>query len=716
MRHFINDKEKEVINPMTTTRWSQEYPYTYEGVVEGQLTEGFAAGCVAVGGAQLMKYHNHPEAGVGIIPAYGTHPEKNIDGYEYNWGLMPASLDVNSSVEEIVATSTLILDAGLSCRSGYGPGTSANPKDLADGLKRNFNYDKNLQYVEFKTEGLGYKYSEVTKLVRRDLNMGLPVMVGIAGHFIICEGYNDKDDFYFNWGWGGSPRVGSLKSVGALQVMLGVRPAEKEMLIGGSISTTIVNLTPGDPALISFDVSNVGGAKYQGQIQIILADEFNAPRSYLTAAIDLDLEKEETRNITVPVNFDNGFTFGPRDIQILYSTTSGIPRPLRTDENEILSIKVNSSRAVSQDVYVSQIETVEKVAKGDEFTVNLELVGNIERVLDLVIYLVDSELNEYYELGSISTQINVNESTSLSVPCSTNDVESEVSYFLLVTEKGRENDQMLVPASIPYRDGSVPLSKIYIKNPSVNYGDEVELVSNFDTSMKIYAEYYYETDVQYSISKPSSGMYLIQLSMTDDDGNILSSESITDVTPSDDIKTIRFKLKVPKVEETRVVNLHADYINITNPEKTCYLIPHDSTILNPAKVPIVYRNFYEYIYLSSSLKTSEPMLNPGDSFQVKSDIIYALDYTTKGAFSMNVRAILAHVDGTEQEIGVFENFFGALNLSIPVSIDCKIPEDIVSGDYKLYLRATELSAENGMHLKKINKLNEGVMDELAIRI
>lgn len=717
MRKYISKELAKSVSPLTTTRWSQEYPYTYEGIQEGYIPDEAAAGCVAVGGAQFMKYHNHPKKGDGIIPSYGTRPEKNIDGYEYQWELMPVALSGDSPQEEIIATSTLILDVGLACKSAYGPGTSANHNDLAEGLKRNFRYDKNLIDVNIKEEGLGYKYSEITELVKRDLNMGLPVMTSIPGHFVVCDGYNENGDLYFNWGWGGSPRVGTIQSVDASAVILGGRPEEDECLTGDNISTDFERLTPGMSGTISFSVSNLGEDNYNGQFNIVLADKFNVARSYLSPSIDLDLEAGQVKNFKVPVEYSNGFTFGPRTIQILYVPGSGVPRPLRDEQDNIVSLDMMSSRPSSDDIYITdQVDAVENVAKGESFIVSFDVKSNNTHERNFGVCLVDSNLNQYYELGSTTAVVKENENTSISITCSTQDVTSETTYYLLVVEIHTGDSDFLVPSVIRDKNNTVPLNALYVKNPNINIGSDVELLSNFNMSSITYAQYYYETDIQYLFSEPHSGIYMIQLSLTDDEGNVISQQSIIDVDTSPVIKSQHFRLFTPKITETKAFNLHADYINATDPSKTFYLKPADSTIVNPAKINVVYRNFYDFLFLSSSLTLQKNILKKESHFSLLASVIFTLDFTATEAYLVSTSAILADEMGNEFEIGITKNIVALRNESTPFSVECVIPNNVPSGDFTLYLRPENLIIENGEPPKKLPKLHEGIVDELKVSI
>jgi len=718
MRKYFNVEVKESVDSLITTRWSQYYPYTYEGIEEGYIkNQSFTAGCVAIGGAQFMMYHRHPEQAEGIIPAYSTYPEKNIDGFKYEWDSMPVFLSDQSSQNEIIATSTLILDVGLATKSYYGPGTPAKYDDLAIGLVRNFKYDKNIQVVKFKEEGFGYTLSEITELVKRDLNMGFPVMTSISGHFIVCDGYKNNEYLSFNWGWGGAPRHGTLESVGANAVMLGGRPAEDECLQGEFVNADFDEITPGKKGTVTFNVINSGDENYSGQYQVILADKFNVARSLLSSVVDLDIKKGESKDLTVPVEFKDGFSFGQRSIQVLYAPDSGIPRPLRDHADQIVALNIKSSRPVSKDVCITNsIDTVDSVAEGDDFDVHFYVRGNVTGEKNFSVYLVDSNLNKYYELGSVSTFVKQNQSVPVLITCSSENVESETSYRLMVVENDNSGHEGLVSAAVPDLNNNIPLADLYVRNPNLNIGDEVELISNFDLSSMIYAEYFYETDVEYKFINPTSGAYYIQLSLTDENGNIIVSEQLLDNKVDKSARTAHFKLQTPRLTKTQDFNLQATYINLREADVTLYLTPSDVTIINPAHVSIVYRNFYDFIFLSSSLLLQSKEINDSKPFKIESDILFSFDHTTLDAGLVSIRVILEDTDKKEYEVGVIESFVAYRNTSVPISIDCQIPSDISKGNYNLYLRATDFFNGNGEPNKKILKLNDDIVDELEVII
>jgi hypothetical protein len=717
MKTSINQEIKNSVEPLTKTKWSQEYPYTYEGIKEGYIPDESVAGCVAVGGAQFMKYHNHPQKGEGTIPAHGKNPEKNIDGFEYLWSLMPSSISNDSPQDEIIATSTLILDSGLAAKSNYGLGTDANHKDMVEGLVRNFGYDKNFKVLEFKEEGLGYNYKEVSELVKRNLSLGLPVMTAVPGHFVVCDGYDEDGSFYFNWGWGRSHEKNTLEAVNAHTVLLDGRPEEQEILIGDNIEADFDKLTPGSDGFVSFTVINSADIVYEGQFQIILADKYNVARSYLTTPEELILEKGEVKKITTPIKFNNGYSFGPRNIQILYSNASGIPRPLRDKVEKILSLDINVTRPVSSDISIAgDLTTPEKVAKGDDFNVIFEVQGATPGMRHFGVYFVDSNYNEYYCVGKASILIEGNHPSQVSVLCSSDNVESETYYNLLALELDDENADSSESSIILNNEGIIPASKVYIKNPAVNLGEYVELAANFDMSSIVYAESYYETHLQYLFNNAPSGIYMIRVSLTDDDGNVYSYTELPDPEVRPGVINRYFKITTPRLTETKTLKLNAVYYMYGNEEQMFYLKPANPTISNPLNINIVYRNFYDYIFLSSSLEIKAPQLKLKSGFNLDAGINMKIDRTTSDAYLVSIRAIMVDETGAEYEVGKVEKFAALKNVSTPISIECVVPEDVARGDYKVYLRATDLLMENGEPIRKIPGLNQSIVDEINLYV
>ena len=191
------------------TQWNQSYPYNYCCPEDPDGSGGHTyVGCLATAMAQLMRFWASPVHGIGdhcyIHEDYGQICADFENTY-YDWEHMPNSLNNNSSVEEKLAVGTLGFHCGVTIDMGYGPDGSGGASSPIPGVMHTyFNYCDaivQLSRNDFETE--------IWKtMVREQFDMGWPMYYGGCEdggcHAFVCDGYDDKDMFHFNLGWGGS--------------------------------------------------------------------------------------------------------------------------------------------------------------------------------------------------------------------------------------------------------------------------------------------------------------------------------------------------------------------------------------------------------------------------------------------------------------------------------------------------------------------------------
>lgn len=200
------------VEPVLTTVWSQ-YGY-YNNLCPSDLTctgglNGHVwAGCVAVAMAQIMKYWNYPATNNPIpgytSSSYGWQPDIGVT--HYNWSSMPDNVDLfltpAPSTEEIDAVSTIIYHCGVAVQMNYSPSGSGAGSPLSAFMDY-FKYSSDIQDID-KDD---YTDTDWLDLIKNELDNQRPVYYSgyenesyDGGHSFVCEGYQDIDYFYFNWG------------------------------------------------------------------------------------------------------------------------------------------------------------------------------------------------------------------------------------------------------------------------------------------------------------------------------------------------------------------------------------------------------------------------------------------------------------------------------------------------------------------------------------
>ena len=192
------------VEPMLKTNWGQNAPFN------DLCPTGCPTGCSATAMAQVMKYWEFPNHGIGsyfyVHPVYGTL-SANFSATTYDWDHMPLNANaLNCSEVERQALSTLMYHCGVSIDMDYGPNESAG--DMTKMVARMPDYFGYARTVEWRYQR-NYSDAAWKSLLKTELDAGRPMCYASAlprsgFHAFVCDGYDEMDFFHFNWGWNGS--------------------------------------------------------------------------------------------------------------------------------------------------------------------------------------------------------------------------------------------------------------------------------------------------------------------------------------------------------------------------------------------------------------------------------------------------------------------------------------------------------------------------------
>ena len=297
--------ERENIEPLLQTHWSQTYPYNllcplYEG--ERSLT-----GCVATAMAQIMYYHKWPISETTSIPPYKLIDSKDstntltldeLPPTYFDWDKMRTT--TNENVKDISnSVAKLMQYCGHSILSNYGPlETSASSESVPYALSNYFGYHKGLQYISHSD----YSENDWELLIYNEIKNFRPVFYdgysglfkGVGGHAFVCDGYKDGY-FHMNFGWGTGDgyfllsfipaewhsRMDAYKFQGAI---VGIKPSySTDTGIGLSFDNNGFRYTIINDSSVS--IQNIEGQTYSGfEGTLTIPDNvtFNEKRYYIT--------------------------------------------------------------------------------------------------------------------------------------------------------------------------------------------------------------------------------------------------------------------------------------------------------------------------------------------------------------------------------------------------------------------------------------------------
>jgi len=198
------------VSPLLLTMWDQTEPYNNlcPSTSGGPGNHSFA-GCVATAMAQVMNYWEHPVKGTGNhsynCPNFGNL-SANFATTTYDWDHMKNSYSMGYTSTEATAVATLMYHCGVSVDMAYGvgnAGSAAYTSDVANALKTYFNYATTTQYYSKSS----YNDTQWINMLKTELDNGRPVIYtgqsSDGGHSFVCDGYNENNQFHFNWGWSG---------------------------------------------------------------------------------------------------------------------------------------------------------------------------------------------------------------------------------------------------------------------------------------------------------------------------------------------------------------------------------------------------------------------------------------------------------------------------------------------------------------------------------
>lgn len=220
------DTPAVIVGPLIATRWGQDAPYNNLCPYNESAGKRAVTGCVATAMAQVMKYWNYPEQGVGsntYTPA--DHPEygeqsANFGETTYDWANMTNTYGSSSTQAQKDAVATLMYHCGVSVNMDYDysqantnhVGSGAPTAMVPESLKTYFKYSPSATY-KYKDD---FTNDQWIALLQSELDEHRPVLYAgryeynvnnetkTGGHAFVCDGYRSDGKFHFNWGWDGS--------------------------------------------------------------------------------------------------------------------------------------------------------------------------------------------------------------------------------------------------------------------------------------------------------------------------------------------------------------------------------------------------------------------------------------------------------------------------------------------------------------------------------
>jgi hypothetical protein len=332
----VSLRDASSVAPLIKTEWGQEL--YYNDLCPKGLKSTALTGCVATAMAQVMKYWNHPVSGSGFHSyrhgTYGTL-SANFGDETYQWNAMP-----NKVASANNAVATLMYHCGVSVDMDYGTisqgGSGAyvissrSPVTHCTeyALKTYFNYE-NMLSGRVKDN---YGETQWINLLKTELDAGRPIIYagfGSGGHCFVCDGYDNRDYFHFNWGWNGS--FDGYFSVNALnpggesftddqQALVGIMPSSAspgestfDLALYQSLTASATTLNVNEAFSLHTDIANFGTETFNGDFCAAVFDSQGQFLDYV----------ETKNNCSLPggAHYRDGLTFSTDGIGYMYPGT-----------------------------------------------------------------------------------------------------------------------------------------------------------------------------------------------------------------------------------------------------------------------------------------------------------------------------------------------------------------------------------------------------------
>jgi cell wall-associated NlpC family hydrolase len=213
---------------LVQTQWSQGrvdihtplacYNY-YTPPNDAGHADNYVCGCVATAMSQIMRFWQHPVAGVGTatfkIKVADVDTTRSLRGGNgaggpYLWKKMPLTTGVATTLIQRRAIGALTADAGVSVNMSYNSGGSGSSTSYAAyALVNTFKY---ANAIAASGNNSNIPDGHLHNMLNTNLDAGFPTQLGIAvsstgaGHSIVCDGYGYNSAtlyHHLNLGWHG---------------------------------------------------------------------------------------------------------------------------------------------------------------------------------------------------------------------------------------------------------------------------------------------------------------------------------------------------------------------------------------------------------------------------------------------------------------------------------------------------------------------------------
>lgn len=198
----------DAIEPQCKTEWGQIFPYFLQTPFIENVGRTSVTGCVATAMAQVFKYHEFPKRGTGTITYHWNYGNQDLSmncDVQFDWAHMRDTYPPDITTDqENNAVALLMKACGYAAEMEYTHSDSGGLTTV--GIRnwiKHFGYDKDAICLN----RIHYSLKEWRNMLHANLKECGPLLYegyGSGAHAFVCDGYDGKGYFHFNWGWDGN--------------------------------------------------------------------------------------------------------------------------------------------------------------------------------------------------------------------------------------------------------------------------------------------------------------------------------------------------------------------------------------------------------------------------------------------------------------------------------------------------------------------------------
>ncbi|MBQ3733361.1 MAG: thiol protease/hemagglutinin PrtT [Bacteroidales bacterium] len=411
-------KSTTSVTPLLTTHWDQGCPYNLSCPYDYDADDYTYTGCVATAMAQVMKYWEYPQGGVGshtyTDPNYGVQSVNFETGIAWNEMLNDYSTSTSYTLMQASAISSLMYMCGVSVDMNYGVYGSGISNFINEygllplpcpetALKTYFNYSDNLEGIS-KSD---FTSAQWISILKNELDSDRVILYtghdanNTSAHAFVCDGYSNNNNFHFNWGWSGycdgyysinnlAPGSGGSGSGNGnytygQQAIIHITPSNQvvhpnyDLVMNSTLTTSDTSYLfgPNHPVTINCAVANTGNATFNGYLVALVSDlngniVAEISSSYTTISPNHYVNKSFTVQGGLPLGPGRYFVIITSATNLNDPTTSQIVRDNLTNMN-FASFKVTYEADIET---YSDFEMSEYLLySGQSVTVNVDIAN-----------------------------------------------------------------------------------------------------------------------------------------------------------------------------------------------------------------------------------------------------------------------------------------------------------------------------------------------------